>query len=64
MTFVKCILLSPLKVKTMKYYLICNPRKCPKTTCPSLESHQNKVRVKVASENNNWMLQHVALIKG
>lgn len=41
-TFVKCLLLSPLKGKTMKYYLICNPRKCPKTTCPSLESCQIK----------------------
>ena len=63
-TFVECLLLSPLKVKTMKYYLICNPRKCLKTTCPSLESCQNKVRGKVAPENNNWRLQHVAPIKG
>lgn len=62
-TFVKCLLLSPLKVKTMKYYLICNPRKCPKTTCPSLESCQNKVRGKVEPENNNLRLPHVALIK-
>ena len=58
-TFVECLLLSPLKVKTMKYYLICNPRKCLKTTCPSLESCQNKVRGKVVPENNNWRLQHV-----
>lgn len=28
-TFVKCLLLSPLKVKTMKYYLICKPQKMP-----------------------------------
>ena len=63
-TFVECLLLSPLKVKTMKYYLICNPRKCLKTTCPSLESCQNKVRGKVEPENNNWRLQHVAPIKG
>ena len=53
-TFVKCLLLSLLKVKTMKYYLNCNPRKCPKTTCPSLESCQNKERAKVKPENNNW----------
>lgn len=63
-TFVKCLLLSPLRVKTMKYYLICNSRKCPKTTCPSLEDCQNKVRGKVQSENNNLKLPHVALIKG
>lgn len=61
-TFVKCLLLSPLKGKTMKYYLICNPRKCPKTTCPSLESCQNKVRGKVEAENNNLRLLQVAPI--
>lgn len=62
-TFVECILLSPLKVKAMKYYLICNTRKCPKTTCPSLESCQNKVRGKVKPENNDLRLQHVATSK-
>lgn len=64
MAFVKCILLSPLKVKTMKYYLICNPTKSPKTTCLSLESCQDKVRGKVKTENNNLRLQNVAQIKG
>lgn len=63
-TFVKCLLLSSLKVKTMKYYLICNPRKCPKTTCLSLETCQNKVRGKVEPENNNLRLLHVAPITG
>lgn len=53
-TFVKCLLLSPLKVKTMKYYLICNPRKCPETTCLSLESCQNKVRGKVSLRTIIW----------
>ena len=63
-TFVKCLLLSLLKVKTMKYYLNCNPRKCPKTTCPSLESCQNKERAKVKPENNNWRLPHAASLPG
>lgn len=63
-TFVKCLLLSPLKVKTMKYYLICNPRKCPETTCLSLESCQNKVRGKVEPENHSLRLRHVAQITG
>lgn len=63
-TFVKCLLLSPLKVKTMKYYLNCNPRKCPQTTCPSMESCQNKERGKVKSENNNWRFLHVASLPG
>lgn len=63
-TFVKCLLLSPLKVKTMKYYLICNPRKCPETTCLPLESCQNKVRGKVEPENHNLRLRHAAQITG
>lgn len=63
-TFVKCLLLSPLKVKTMKYYLICNPRKCPEATCLPLESCQNKVRGKVEPENHNLRLRHVAQITG
>lgn len=63
LTFVKCFLLSPLKVKTMKYYLICNPRKCPTTTCPSLEICQNKVRGKVKTANGNLRQQHGARIR-